>query len=131
MNKEITVSEYDKDLRKEHRLILRSYAAFLSAIVITIITKPLASEFLWAILSLLSVSIPSAIGSVNVERFTEYGRENNPKWLYFTSMILVYIPSITAISIMIGTVSVIAAATFATASVAWFITIVKLRNSSG
>jgi len=124
----VEVSEYDKDLRKEHRTTLKSYAGFLSVIVVALLTKIENIEVYWLILSLLSISIPSAIGSVNIERNTEYGKSNNSPALWLFSMVMIYIPSIAAFSILISTKSLAASAVFTATAIGWFIFIVKFRH---
>ena len=125
----MTQDEYDKDIRKEHRTILKSYAGLLTAIIIAIFTRYKDVNNLWLILSLLSVSIPSAIGSLNIERITDHGKANNSESLCLASTVLIYVPSIIAISLMIGTMTTFAGTVFATMSFGWLVFIVRLRRS--
>jgi hypothetical protein len=123
-------SEYDLSVRKEHRIICRSFAGLLFVIVLALISNPPQSDFLCVILILFSVSIPSSIASSNIERNTEYGKKHNSERLHLVSMIFTYIPAIAAISLLISSVSVAAGATFSLACITWVWVIAKQGDNT-
>lgn len=125
-----TPTEYELSVRKEHRNNCRAFAGFLFVIVLAIIAKPPNSEYIWIILTLLSISIPTSIASINIERNTAFGQEQNSKPLHAFSVAFMYIPAIIAISLLISTVSAGAGATFAVTSIIWLWVIITQRKNT-
>ncbi|MGE4499960.1 hypothetical protein [Thiomicrospira sp. XS5] len=125
-----TPTEYELSVRKEHRNNCRAFAGFLFVIVLAIIAKPPNSEYMWIILTLLSISIPTSIASVNIERNTIFGQQQNSKPLHVFSMVFMYIPAILAISMLISTVSAAAGATFAITSFIWLWVVIAQRRNA-
>ena len=121
------MSEHHKEMRNT----MRAYAAFQFAIVLYLVKSP-ASDCCWlteVVLVLFAVSIPSTIAYAGLARLTPEDEARNPNPISAVSQILAFVPSITALSLVISTASAFAGIVFVCAAVVWVYKVVKLRKS--
>jgi hypothetical protein len=115
--------------RDEFRKLMFAYAAFQMAAIFILYSQPTRSIATLIITTLFAISIPSTIAYGGLARITEEDEARNPHPLSAICALLAYVPSLAALSIMLGFVSRLAALVFPATCIIWVVVIVRLRKN--
>ena len=113
----------------EFRKLMRAYAGFQMATALVLSAKAPAGCCVAIVVSLFAVSIPSTIAYAGFARLTPEDEKRNPAPITFLCGCMAFLPSLSAISLLLASASTFAAIAFPLTCAAWFVIIWRVRTS--